>query len=242
MIRFTMPVTAAALLALLPAVAAAAAPVQGSVFGPVVSVKGTTFTITTSLSPSGKSTVSTGSATITEQGTAPRSSLKVGACVMATGSRNSKGVVAATRITISAPVKGQCGGGFASRGGTRPGGGNGTPPGGRTGTTPRPPGGFGGNANFGFAFGSVTKVSGSTLTVRGRSFGSTSATTTTTVTVSSKTSLQETKTVKASAITTKLCAFVRGTSTDKGVTVTATNVALTPETNGTCTNGFRRPS
>ena len=75
-------------------------------FGPVVSVKGTTFTITTSLSPSGKSQVSAGSATITEQATAPRSSLKVGACVMATGAKNSKGVVTATRITISQPVKG----------------------------------------------------------------------------------------------------------------------------------------
>ena len=231
-----------AVFALVPAAATAAAPVQGSVFGPVVSVSGSTFTITTSLSPSGKSKVSAGAATITEQATAPKSSLKVGACVAASGTRNSKGVVAATRITISAPVKGQCGGGFAFRGGPGPGGGTGTPPGGRPGTIPRPPGGFGGNANFGFAFGSLTKVSDSTLTVRGRSFGSTSATTTTTVTVSSKTTLLETETVKPSAIAVKECAFVRGTSTDKGITVKATNIALSPEANGTCTNGFRRPS
>ena len=208
-------------------------------FGPVVSVSGSTFTITTSLSPSGKSKVSAGSATITEQATAPKSSLKIGACVAASGARNSKGVVAATRITISAPVKGQCGGGFAFRGGTRPGGGTRTPPAGGTGTTPRPPGGFGGNANFGFAFGSVTKVSGLTLTVRGRSFGSTSATTTTTVTVSSKTTLLETKTVKPSAIAVKQCAFVQGTSADKGITVKATRVSLTPEANGACNAGFR---
>ena len=128
MIRFTVPVAAAAALALLPAAATAATPVQGSVFGPIVSVQGTTFTLTTSLSPSGKSKVTVGKATITEQSTAPRSSLKVGACVSATGARNSKGVVAATRITISAPVKGQCGTGF--------GGGRGSgPP--RTGTVPR---------------------------------------------------------------------------------------------------------
>lgn len=214
----------------------AGSPVQGSVSGPVVSVKGTTFTITTSLSPSGKSQVSAGSATITEQATAPRSSLKIGACVMATGAKNSKGVVTATRITISQPVKGSCTNGFAGRRG-----GNGPP---RTGTTPRtgtrPPGGFGGGGNFGFAFGSLTKVSGSTLTVKGVSFGSRKATTTT-VSVSSKTSLLETKSVKASAVETKMCAFVNGTSPDKGLTVKATRIALSPETNGKCTNGFRGP-
>ncbi len=113
MIRSGIAAVAAALV-LVPA-ASAAAPVQGSLFGPVVSVKGTTFTITTTLSPSGKSLVSAGSAKITEQAAAPKSSLKVGACVMATGARNAKGVVAATRITISQPVKGSCTSGFAPR-------------------------------------------------------------------------------------------------------------------------------
>ena len=235
MIRIGIAAAAAALV-LVP-VASAAAPVQGSLFGPVVSVKGTTFTITTTLSPSGKSLVSAGSAKITEQAAAPKSSLKVGACVMATGARNAKGVVAATRITISKPVKGSCTNGFARTGrtgGTRP-----------PGTTPptggqRPPGGFGGNTNFGFASGSVTKVSGSTLTVKGTSFGL-SKPRTTTVTVSSKTSLTRTISMTAAMITVKTCAFVRGTSTDKGLTVKATSVAITPETKGTCTNGFRRP-
>jgi hypothetical protein len=214
----------------------AGSPVQGSVFGPVVSVQGTTFTITTSLSPSGKSKVSAGSATVTEQASAPKSSLKVGACVMATGARNSKGVVTASRITISQPMKGSCTSGFAGRGGTRP---NRTRP--PAGSRTPPAGGFNRSGNFGFAFGALTKVSGSTLTVKGASFGSTTPRTTTVV-VSSKTSLLETKTVKASAIAVKMCAFVNGTSADKGLTVKATRVALTPETNGTCTNGFRRPS
>ena len=238
MTRFIPPVAAVALLALVPA-ATAAAPVQGSVYGPVVSVKGTTFTITTSLSPSGKSLVSAGSARITEQAAAPRSSLKVGACVSAMGTRDSKGVVAAQRISISAPAKGRCGGAFFGRGGGGPPR-TGTVP--RTGTTPRfqPPGGFQ-NGNFGFAFGSITKVSGSTLTVKGRSFGSSTATATTTVTVSSKTSLDQTLTVKASAVKVKMCAFVRGTSADKGVTVKATDITLSPETNGACSGGFRRP-
>ena len=217
--------------ALVMAAALAAAPVQGSVSGPVVSVKGSTFTITTPLSPNGKSIVSAAGARITEQATAPRSSLKAGACVVAMGTRNAKGVVAAQRISISTPVKGACGGGFriGGPGGTRP---------------PRqapPAGGFKRPANFGFAFGSVTKVSGSTLTVKGVAFGTREATTTT-VTVSPKTTLSETKTIEASAVATKMCAFVRGASTDKGKTVKATDVALTPEQNGKCTFGFRRPS
>jgi hypothetical protein len=213
----------------------AVSPVQGSVFGPVISVKGTTFTITTSLSPSGKSSVSAATARLTEQASAPKSSLKVGACVMATGARNSKGVVTADRITISQPVKGSCTTGFAGRGGTRP---NGTAP--PTGNRTPPAGGFNRSGNVGFAFGAITKMSGSTLAVKGPSFGST-ASRTTTVAVTSKTSLLETKTVKPSAIAVKMCAFVRGTSTDKGVTVKATSVALTLEANGTCTNGFRTP-
>ena len=223
-------IAAFAAFAIVPAVASAASPVQGSLFGPVVAVTGSTFTITTSLSPTGKSKVSAGSATITEQATAPKSSLKVGACVMASGTRNGKGVVTATRITISQPVRGSCTGGF-SRGGTRPNRPGGTPP----------AGGFNRSANFGFAFGSITKLSGSTLTVKSVSFGSSKAVTTT-VDLSSKTALEETQTVKASAIKTKTCAFVNGTSANKGVTVTATRIALSAETNGTCTNGFRRPS
>jgi Domain of unknown function (DUF5666) len=240
MFRSSIAAVAAGLV-LVPA-ASAASPVQGSVFGPVVATKGSTFTITTSLSPSGKSVVSAASARITEQATAPRSSLKVGSCVMATGARSAKGVVTATRISISQPVKGQCGGGFFGRGvggGTRPGGG--PPP---SGTRRPPTGGAAGgsgfrNGSFGFAFGSVTKLDGSTLTVKS-AFGGTARTTT--VTFTPKTTLGETKTVKVGDVALKSCAFVRGSSTDKGLTVKATDVAITPETNGKCTSGFRRPS
>ena len=220
---------------LMAAMVSAASPVQGSVFGPVVSVNGSTFTITTSLSPNGKAIVSAASARITELGTAPRSALKVGACVMASGTRNSKGLVTAQRISISAPVQGKCGGNFF-----RVGGGGGprvTPPAGG-GTGQPPAGGFRPSGNFGFAFGQVTKLGGSTLTVKGTDFRTNKATTTT-VSFTSKTTLFETKTVKT--VPLKTCAFVRGTSTDKGKTVKATDVSLTPEANGTCTSGFRRP-
>jgi hypothetical protein len=208
----------------LAAVVSAVSPVQGSVFGPIVSVSGTTFTMTTPLSPNGKSIVSAAGARITEPVTAPRSSLKVGACLMALGSRNAKGVVAATRITISDPDKGKC----APAGGFRTGA-TGAPPAG----APKPGGGFQRRVGpGGIAAGTVTRVAGSTLTVKGLRE-------TTTVTVSATTTLERVATVKATELRTKTCAFVRGTSTDKGKTVKATDVAISPEMNGKCTNGFR---
>ena len=221
-------------------VASAASPVSGSISGPVTSVKGSTFTVTTSLSPTGKSTVTVSkSTTITAQETVALSSLKTGVCVMATGQKNSKGVVAAQRISVTTPVKGKCTAGFGGRGG---GTGTGTrPPGSGTGGQ-RPPGagngngGFGNLANFGSAFGEISAVKGDTLTVKG--VLGTKATTTT-VTVSSKTQLSKTAQVGASGIAVKDCAFVRGTSSDKGVTVTAQNVALTKPTSAGCQFGFR---
>ena len=224
-------------------VAAAASPVSGSISGPVVSVKGSTFTVTTSLSPTGKSTVSVGkSAVITAQETLTQSALETGLCAMATGQKNSKGVVTAQRISLSTPVKGQCTAGFG-RGGTRPGGGTGTTPG----AGQRPPGGggtggggtgggFGNFANFGFAFGTISSAKGDTLSVKGTLNGKA---VTTTVTVSAKTQISKTATVGISAVAVKDCAFVRGTSADKGVTVTAQNVSLTKPTSAGCQFGFR---
>jgi hypothetical protein len=209
----------------LAAAATAVSPVQGSVFGPIVSVSGTTFTITTPLSPNGKSIVSAAGARITEPVAAPRSSLKVGACVAVFGSRNAKGVVAATRITISEAVEGKC----TPAGGFRVGPTGAPPPEG----APKPGGGFQPRIGpGGFAVGTVTKVAGSTVTVKGVREA-------TTVTVSSKTALERIATVQATELRTKTCAFVRGTSSDKGKTVRATDIAISPELNGTCSNGFR---
>jgi len=217
---------------------------SGSVSGPVTVVKGATFEITTSLSPTGTSNVAVGSATaITEQAAGTLADLKTGTCVMAVG-QNSKGTVTASRITITQPVNGQCGTGFAGRGGTRPGG---LPPGAgsqryrRNGSQPpsgsgsqRPPGGFGGSANFGFAFGTISAVKGSTLTVK-------STRGSTTVTVPAGTQIEKTVRVGMSAIAVGMCAFVRGTSGDKGVTVQAQGVSLTKPSAAGCTFGFRRP-
>ena len=172
---------------------------------------------------------------ITEQATGSRADLKKGACLTALGQKNSKGVVAATRIMISRPVKGRCGGGFGQgdrANGSRPRA-NGSPPQGST-TPRRPPGGTGGFANFGFANGAISAIKGSAITVHNQR-GSTS------VTVSAKTQVLKTISVGASAIKVKLCAFVRGTSTDKGVTVAAQNISLSnPGPNG-CNSRFRGP-
>lgn len=230
--------TAACALALLAATvtltasaAEAAKPVAGSVSGPIVSVKGTTFTLTTTLSPTGKSKVSVGSkTTITEQVSGTIADVKKGACVTALGQKTAKGTIDATRITLTQPVKGQCTGGF----GRRPGGGRpaGAPPRG-TGTG-GPPGGFGGgNASFGFAFGKVSAAKGSTVTVKG-SQGSTI------VALSKKTQVGETKSMSPSAIATKLCAFVQGTSGNRGVTVAATSIGLSKPFSGSCTGRFRQ--
>jgi hypothetical protein len=209
------------------AVAAAAAPVQGSIAGPITSVKGQTFTVKTALSPTGSSKVTAGSkTTITEQVAGKQADLQKGVCVVANGSKKGS-VVVASRITISKAVDGKCGGGFGR--GTRPGGGA-RPGGGSRPPGSRPPGSFG--ANFGFAFGAIAAVKGSTLTVHSRQRGST------TVTVSAKTQIAKTTRVGSTAIAVKLCAFVRGTSSDKGVTVQAENVALSkPGPNG-CTSRF----
>jgi hypothetical protein len=218
-------------------VASAAAPVTGSISGPVVSVKGSTFTVTTSLSPTGKSAVTVSkSTTIITQETVALSALKAGDCAMATGQKNSKGVVTAQRISLSTPVKGQCTAGFG-RGGARPGGGA---PGSGTGGQ-RPPGsgngsgGFGNSANFGFAVGTISSVKGDNLTVKGTINGKA---VTTAVTVSSKTQISKTVQVGASAIAVKDCAFVRGTSSDKGVTVAAQSVNITKPTSTGCRFGF----
>jgi hypothetical protein len=99
------------------------------------------------------------------------------------------------------------------------------PPGNRQ---PRP-----GAANFGVAAGSITAVNGSTLTVKDRTGPMTA-------TFSAATQLLREARVGANAITKGSCAFVRGTSTDKGVTVEAQAVNLSaPTANGCAGPMFR---
>jgi len=203
--------------------ASAAHPVQGSVAGPVTSVRGSTFSLKTPLSPTGSSKVTvTAKTTITKQVSGTRADLAKGTCVMAAGTKKGR-AVAATRITV---IGRQCANGFR-RGNSPPrrqGGGT-RPPQGRRFTPP---------ANFAFAFGTIQKVSGSTLTLKGFQG-------TTSVVVWSKTEIGKTARVKRSAIAAKECAFVRGTSADKGITVLAADVSLSDPVHGSCNRLAGRP-
>lgn len=213
-------------------IAVAATPVTGSISGPVTSVAGQTFVVRTPLSPTGSSKITIGSSTtIDAQIGARRTALKPGECVLATGQRAKNGKITASSIMVSKPGKTGCTAGFGPGGG-RPGGGSppagqpqrSRPPAGRSGVPGRP-------ANFGFAFGTITKINGSTVTLRAQSG-------TTTVILSTKTSIRETVKVHSSAIKVNACAFVRGTSTDKGVTVKAQSVNLSPPGPNGCNAGF----
>jgi hypothetical protein len=204
---------------------AAAAPSRGSISGPITAVRGSTFEVKTSLSPTGTSTVTLGKkATVVEQKTGRRSDLRKGVCVLATGTTKNK-VVDAARISITGRTS--CTTPFRGRRPNRTGNqpprprGNGNGNGNGTGHGPQRP------ADFGLAFGTISAVDGSTLTVKG-------ARGTTAVAVTGKTAITETARVGASALATSLCAFVFGTSSDRGVTVQATNVELSKPVNGSC--------
>ena len=207
--------------------ARAATPVDGSISGPVIAAKGKTFTVTTPLSPTGSSKVTvTLKTTITTQKAGAAGDVKKGMCVFATGTKKGSAVTA-SRLTLTRASSRQCGrapngagggGGPGGAGGGGPGGGR--PPGGGSGFSPP--------ANFAFAAGTVTSVKGATVTVKGQQ-GSTK------LILSSKTQISETLDVGASAVKAKLCAFVRGTSSNKGVTITADNIALTKPVSGSCT-------
>jgi hypothetical protein len=220
--------TALATAAVVTGVAAAAAPVTGSISGPVTSVSGTTFVVKTTLSPSGKAKVKvTSKTTIQEQVAATRADLKKGACVTGMGTKKGTSVTA-IRVSITPAVKGSCTSGTGRRPGG-PGGGGGLGGGGGAGGSgrPTPP------ANFGAASGMISAVKGSTVTVKGQ-------TGTVKLVVNSKTQIGKTVTLTASTIEKSMCAFVLGTSTDKGLTVTAQNVNLSKPRSGSCT--FGRPT
>jgi hypothetical protein len=198
----------------------AATPAPGSVVGAVTSIKGSSFTVTTSLSPTGHATVElSSSTTTTAQEPGKRSNLKDGACVLVTGTSQGTSL-AATRIVIrSCTDRAPADGALSGRGADPLGGGQGDGIG-----LSRP-------ADFAVASGTVTSLAGSKLTIKGTNGSRT-------VKLSSATQLMRTVSVKASGIEVAECAFVRGTSTDAGVTVKAQSVSLTPGSKSGCTSPF----
>ncbi|MDQ1726732.1 MAG: hypothetical protein QOK14_777 [Frankiaceae bacterium] len=194
------------------ATAAGAASSQGFISGPIVAVSGSTFTVSTSVSPTGKSKVSVGSkTTMSEQKTGSLSDLKKGVCVSASGTKTGTKIVA-TRISVTSSCA------------NRPTGGPGTG------------GGFNPNlpANAGFAVGTISSKSGSTLVVKSQTGSST-------VVVLVKAQITKSVKVTRSALTLKLCAFVRGTTSDGQKSVQAQLVQLSAAVNGSCAGPRGRP-
>lgn len=220
--------------------APAASGTIASILGQSLEVQGT----------SGQTTVDlTAKTAITATVSVGLSAVKTGTCISASGTKGTGGKVDATLITIEPSVNGSC----TERGGSPGGGLRGEP--GRS--FPRTSGSVPSTrltvpTNVAGAFGKVTAVSGSTITIQGISFAgfgqptaSTSVPTTTTVPktspetviVSSKTKYSKTQRVTSHALKVGECATAIGTTNDIGV-VTAARLTVTQPTAGSCSTGF----
>jgi len=208
-------------------------------FGQIAAVTGTTLQVQNTQSQ----TAVTWSASTAFTKTVP-AALAVGDCVTATGTPGTGSALTATSVRVLS-TGGDCT--PARNGGPRAP--NRTP-------RPRPSGSFSpparapgaGGQNFATAFGKVTAVSGSTVTVAGRlltggrfrATGTPAATPTTgPVTVTLGSSASVLRTVKATGADAKvgLCAVATG-KTDSTGTVAATAVALSTKGPNGCTGGF----
>ena len=247
--------------------ASAGAGVQGGgrfpgVSGQTAALQGDTLQVRTA---EGQTAVQfTSSTRITEQKAATKAAIAVGACLVATG-QPAGGGVAATSVTISpAPGTGTCaaengfgggaGGGFGGFGGSRPGRPSGSPMS-PQGGQPTPGGPGGQRANFANAYGTVTAVSGDTVTLSGnllqggarggasaRPTASPTASptpTTVTVTLASATTYAQTQVVASSALAVGQCVTALGQPNDIGV-VAARSIAIRAAGANGCTNGFGR--
>jgi len=221
------------------------------VFGMIVAQSGRTLQVRTS---SGQSTVSyTSKTTVTEQKSAKAADAKVGTCAMVgstdTGSAGSSAgsTITASSVSLSDAVGGSCLGGFG--GGNRPSGmpsggtdGRGTPPSGAPGN-----GGVGASgqpsgarpslrgAGFGGASGTITAVSGSTLTIE-QTRGS--KRTSVEVTVTGATTFSKQAKTGTDAIGKGKCVFANGKRDSTGA-LAATAVRLTSAVDGECSFGAR---
>jgi len=260
-----------------PGGASAGAGVQGGgrfpgVSGQTAALQGDTLQVRTA---EGQTAVQfTSSTRITEQKTATKAAVAVGACLIATG-QPAGGGVTATNVTISpASGTGTCaadvgfggggfggggfgGGGFGGSGRPgRPSGSAMSPQGGQG--APGAPGGGGAGgqrANFASAYGTVTAVSGDTVTLSGnllqagarggasaRPTASPTASptpTTVTVTLAATTTFAQTQVVASSALAIGQCVTALGQPNDIGV-VAARSIAIRAAGPNGCTNGFGR--
>jgi len=163
--------------------------------------------------------------------------VKAGDCVAAvapSGTDSSATSFTATTLTISPAVNGSC----TAGGSGGPGGGRftGAPPSGfPSGKLPSGlPSGVQGRPIAAVAAGKVTSVSGSTLVVAARQFGSSSTSTTNkTVTVDEKTKITTEAATTSTSLKVGKCVTAQGKADSAG-TVAATSVRITDPTNGQC--------
>jgi hypothetical protein len=177
--------------------------------------------------------------------------LAAGDCVTATGTAGSGAALTATSVRVLA-TSGSCtlarGDGATPR--ARPSGGFGGRRGGASGAPARPSGAPGPGSDFATAFGKVTAVSGSTVTVSGRllafdrrSPGATPAPSaspaaqTVTVTLGASASVQRTAKATGADAKVGLCAVATGKADSAGA-VAATAIALSAKGPDGCTAGF----
>lgn len=211
-------------------------------FGEIAAITGRTLQVQNTQSQ----TAVTWSASTAFTQTVP-ATLAVGDCVTATGTPGSGSALTATSVRVLS-AGGDCT--LARNGG--PGAANRTPrP--RPSSSFSPPAGANGGRNFATAFGKVTAVSGSTVTLSGRLLtggrfrgaGTPAARPTATptpepVTVTLGASASVLRTVKATGADAKvgLCAVATGKADSTG-TVAATAIGLSAKGPNGCTGGFR---
>jgi hypothetical protein len=209
--------------------------------GQVAAIAGTTMQVQSQ--QSGQVAVSwTSSTTFSHPVSTTTSAIKAGDCVVATAaSGSSDASFTATSVTVSAAANGQCGGPGGAGTGQRP---SGFPSGQRPSGFPsgqRPSGVPSGapNRQGGFATGTVSSVSGSTIVIAARQFGGTNSTTNRNVTVNSQTKVTTQQSTTASALKVGLCVSAEGKADSTGA-VAATSVRISDPVDGQCTAGFGR--
>lgn len=191
---------------------------RNGAFGQLVKISGSTLVVS---GQNGDVTVDFDSSTrVTRTSTAAVADIVPGVCIIATGQKDSAGAVTATFVRLTNPVNGSCAGGNRGPGPVFTPGGFG----GRR-TAPTPP------ANFGFAAGLVTAVSGTTVTLQPSGSSAASVTVPTTVSVS------RTEAATTADLQIGECITAAGRRDTAGV-VQATALTISPpNASRTCTLG-----
>jgi len=195
---------------------------RNAAFGQLVQINGSTLILS---GTTGDSTVTYATTTtMTQTSTGTLANITPGVCISATGTKDAAGMLTASTVLLSAPVKGSC-----ATTGFGGGGGSFSP---RPGATPRPsfspPAGA---AGLTAARGLVKSVTGTSVTLTGTTGITTTINVPTTVKVTTSTVIQ------AAALQTGECVTALGPKNSSG-TVAARSLTITPAGANGCTAGF----